>query len=559
MLTEPKGPPRTLGPPKEQETPPAEPLLNRAGKGRPEGTRPTVLTELLAKLDELESDDDNGFEACLADAQPFLLTPAAEGREDEGDKPLLRPQGACFRRPSIPGMRMEPYNCCSWNKWAAPVTSARETRKAEIPTPSEATESTTTLGQKPPDVKAQPRPRSLEVCAGSGGLSHALWRHGFEATGIDWQGNRHTMKIPLLMKDLTDPAQQKEVEAIRDESDYVHMAPPCGTASEARNIKVSAKDRARGAPQPKPLRNARHPWGMPRLKEFDQMKVDKANTIYQFCINIIIWCCSQTPPVPFTVENPSRSWIWQLPPMKGAIARYNLVLLHMDMCMHGSQRRKRTGILTNSPQIFKSLEKGCDGQHSHAAWGPIQDPVSGRWSFATGQECEYPPVFCDRIAACIAEAKRTQTRAAPQMRTKRPKAPQSRLKTRAQVGHQSKRLNTMCFVPDRKPPRRIRWQAKDIENIPQGKVSAKIQLGHTTLDKGDVISETGFEKDGERKGFTMTATIEETRSPTEFIQQALELRVPWRDQPCIPDRTLKVITQTLEAGIDKSCKTWNEH
>ena len=80
------------------------------------------------------------------------------------------------------------------------------------------------------------------------------------------------------MKDLTDPAQQKEVEAIRDESDYVHMAPPCGTASEARNIKVSAKDRARGAPQPKPLRNARHPWGMPRLKEFDQMKVDKANT-----------------------------------------------------------------------------------------------------------------------------------------------------------------------------------------------------------------------------------------------------------------------------------------
>ena len=216
---------------------------------------------------------------------------------------------------------MEPYRC-SWNKWTAPDTAARETKKAEILTPGEATKSTTPLGQTPPHLKARPRPRSLEVCVGSGGLSHALWRHGFEATGIDWQGNRHAMKIPLLMKDLTDPVQQKEVEAIRDKSDYVHMAPPCGTASEARNITVSAEDRAKGAPQPKPLRYAQYPWGIPGLNEFDQMKVEKANIIYQFCIDIMIWCCLQTPPVPFTVENPSRSWIWQLPPMKEAIAKF---------------------------------------------------------------------------------------------------------------------------------------------------------------------------------------------------------------------------------------------
>ena len=231
------------------------------------------------------------------------------------------------------------------------------------------------------------------------------------------------MKIPFSMKDLTDPVQQKEVEAIRNTSDYVHMAPPCGTASEARNIKVSLSDQAKGAPQPKPLRNAQHPWGIPGLNEFDQMKVDKANTIYRFCIDIIIWCCSQTPPVPFTVENPSRSWIWQLPPMKGAMNKFKLAFLHMDMCMHGSQRRKRTGMLTNSPQIFKPLEKRCDGKHTHAAWGPTQDLVTGRWSFATGQECKYLPVFCDRIAARIAKDRQTETRAAPQMRTKRPKAP----------------------------------------------------------------------------------------------------------------------------------------
>ena len=62
----------------------------------------------------------------------------------------------------------------------------------------------------------------------------------------------------------------------------------------------------------------------------------------------------------------------------------------MDMCMHGSQRRKRTGRLTNRPDIFKKLEAICDGGHLHQKWGPIQDPVTNKWTFATGQECEFP-------------------------------------------------------------------------------------------------------------------------------------------------------------------------
>ena len=109
------------------------------------------------------------------------------------------------------------------------------------------------------------------------------------------------------MRDLTDPTQQKEVETLREGCDYIHMAPPCGTASEARNIKVSEEDKARGAPEPKPLRTRRDPWGIPGLKGYDKMKVDKANLIYIFCISTMIWCCTQDPPVPFTLENPCRS------------------------------------------------------------------------------------------------------------------------------------------------------------------------------------------------------------------------------------------------------------
>ena len=175
MLTEPMGPPRTLGPPKKRlaEQVTAEPLLSRVGKGRPAGMTPTILTEHLSHLDRLESDNEIGTSPAPAGTPPILLTPAAEGREATGGTPLLKPQGAWFRRLSIPGVLMEP-NTCSWNKWTAPETAARKTKKAEILTPGETPKSTTPLGQTPPDLKARPRPRSLEVCAGSGGIEPRL-------------------------------------------------------------------------------------------------------------------------------------------------------------------------------------------------------------------------------------------------------------------------------------------------------------------------------------------------------------------------------------------------
>ena len=365
------------------------------------------------------------------------------------------------------------------------------------------------------------------------------------------------MRIPLLMKDLTDPTQQGEVLEELKSTAYSHMAPPCGTASLARNQRVSKEDKARGAPEPKPLRDANHPWGLPGLGSFDQMKVDKANAVYKFCITVIHWCCSQTPAAPFTLENPSRSWIWKLPPMIEVMERFKLSLLHMDMCMHGSKRKKQTGILTNYPEMFSPLVTTCDGNHSHEAWGPIQDPITGKWSFATEEECEYPPLFCDRIAECVAKHFDSLPREAPKIKNKRNKAPQSRLRTRAEVGHQSKRLTTMCFIPERKQPRKIYWHAHEPYDFPMGKLKETLTLGKTTLPKGDYISEAGFEKNGNGNGYTLTATIEEQRTPTEFIEASLGLQVPWQGQPCIPDRTLKTMVEILEQGVSQTSKKWD--
>ena len=236
-------------------------------------------------------------------------------------------------------------------------------------------------------VRADACWRTLEICAGSGGLSLAFWKRGFEATGIDWQGNRHATKIPLILRDLTDPAQQEEVEQIREGVDAVHMAPPCGTASEARNILVSEEDKANGAPEPKPLRSKDKPMGLDGLSHYNQVKVDKANIIYEFCVRTIVWCCTSVPQVPFTLENPSKSLLWLIPAMVKVIKRFGLTLLHTHMCMLGSKRRKESGILTNRPDVFKRIVKKCDRKHLHEKWGPMQDRASPQAKNASTLTC----------------------------------------------------------------------------------------------------------------------------------------------------------------------------
>ena len=52
---------------------------------------------------------------------------------------------------------------------------------------------------------------------------------------------------------------------------YVHLGPPCGTSSRARDI------RRPSGPDPKPLRTARHPDGLPSLQGINSVRVATAN------------------------------------------------------------------------------------------------------------------------------------------------------------------------------------------------------------------------------------------------------------------------------------------
>ena len=113
------------------------------------------------------------------------------------------------------------------------------------------------IRMSPPHV----RPLALELCAGHAGYTAALYDHGFEAIGVDWQHNQHDSVIPVMSVDLSSQTGQDLIMRIIDGGrvKYVHMGPPCGTASRARDKRVPAWLRKRGAPDPKPLRSDKFP------------------------------------------------------------------------------------------------------------------------------------------------------------------------------------------------------------------------------------------------------------------------------------------------------------
>ena len=89
-----------------------------------------------------------------------------------------------------------------------------------------------------------------ELCAGSAGLSFSLSRAGFSTVTVDHAANRHKSKVPCVKLDLSLDSGWKLLYDLLD-SDmllYVHGAPPCGTASRAREKQVPLSQIARGAP-----------------------------------------------------------------------------------------------------------------------------------------------------------------------------------------------------------------------------------------------------------------------------------------------------------------------
>ena len=126
----------------------------------------------------------------------------------------------------------------------------------------------------------------IEIFSGTCNLSAAFVQCGFQALAID---HVSSSKFRTFLLDLTLECDQRVLlELISIHRPFlVWLAPPCGTASLAKNI--PAFD-AKGLPLSQPLRSTEYPDGLPDLTGIDLDRVLAANTLYELCERVCALC-----------------------------------------------------------------------------------------------------------------------------------------------------------------------------------------------------------------------------------------------------------------------------
>ena len=138
---------------------------------------------------------------------------------------------------------------------------------------------------------------------------------------------------------------------------------------------------------PPPLRDANHALGLPGLRPHDKVKVDQANILYEFCIQLLDLCRQLS--MTISVENPERAVFAHYARSQSKDFQQwfaSLDRINFDSCMRGGSRQKKTRLLA-SPGVYTTLALRCDSMHQ--PWGIHQEGQHLRFDTAT--EAQHPP------------------------------------------------------------------------------------------------------------------------------------------------------------------------
>ena len=194
---------------------------------------------------------------------------------------------------------------------------------------------------------------------------------GMDAWGIDWKGGRLTPECPaLLMINITSPSEANALEhlLLHPKLAYVHFAPPCGTASRAREIRLPGGD-----PGPPPLRSLDYPEGLPDLAQRlprELPRVRAANVLYSFVSKAVKKLLERK--VLWSIKNPRESIFWWFPELKTTIERQDVDFVTFQHCAYGGERPKWTSFLHYPGGALADLHRVCPGEgpsHQHGKWG----------------------------------------------------------------------------------------------------------------------------------------------------------------------------------------------
>ena len=241
----------------------------------------------------------------------------------------------------------------------------------------------------------------MEVFAGSAKLSSAAKQRGFKTMAVDHGGNKHETHHEISLYDLTSPPAQAQLfeNLTEDIPGAIHMAPPCGTSSRAREKPLpELGDRA-----PKPLRDEHHPFGYPWLQGSDRARVLQSNLLYSFVVDMLFFAFTYN--IIISVENPSNSWIWVI--LKELVVAMDnekfrrwyqrLEAVEFSNCAWGGDRPKNTRWLSTS------MAKPCPGNHVHKPYTVTRQQGRGL-HFSTSDEAEYPWELVKKVVELVAKS-----------------------------------------------------------------------------------------------------------------------------------------------------------
>ena len=136
--------------------------------------------------------------------------------------------------------------------------------------------------------------------------------------------------------------------------------------------------------------------GKSPFSEVDATRLRQANIIYDFVANFV--SLADDAGAFFWVENPKRSWMWELDAFKTLAAKPGVQMHSLQLCMFGGARPKWSSFLSNIP-AFAGIVRTCDGSHIHAPWQAFGSPKGT--TFDTASEAEYPPELCYALAKLV--------------------------------------------------------------------------------------------------------------------------------------------------------------
>ena len=168
----------------------------------------------------------------------------------------------------------------------------------------------------------------VEIFCGKARLSKKLRNKLFQVFSVDHEA---TKGVPILRIDIANANQRAVLEELleQDKVLYVHFAPPCGTASAAREIQ----------PGPPPLRSINFPMGLPHLNFVQSTRVRKANFLYAWTCKTVMRLNMKG--IGWSIENPASSLMWITEPFVDLLQAIGNIIafLFTPACLQPLEKR----------------------------------------------------------------------------------------------------------------------------------------------------------------------------------------------------------------------------